>query len=157
MFPSRSSLAALAAAMFLLATAVPSQSAVIDPSLTTAMNAVQATDLIGTVVTYNAQPNAADIQALRNLGIKYGMTFQALPMAGVWANKAQINTIAGFAGVRSIWLNSQLTYFNKEATALIGAVKQRTAAGFGFSGKGVGVAVVDSGIDGTHPDLPYPS
>src|SRR5206468_6409242 len=30
-------------------------------------------------------------------------------------------------------------------------------ASYGADGHGVGVAIIDSGIDGTHPDLPYPS
>src|SRR5205807_4067263 len=123
------------AASILYAFASPAAIAAnLDPKLVDALSTAGASDVFSVVVTYKAQPTAADIQSLRNMGIKYGVTFQSFPMAGVWANKAQINQINSQAGVRSIWMNSKLRYYNKEATALIGAVKQRTMTGFGFSG-----------------------
>ncbi|MBW9234204.1 S8 family serine peptidase, partial [Leptospira santarosai] len=59
-----------------------------------------------------------------------------------------------------IWgLNSKLSYSNYDATQLTGVDKARTDAamkkangGFPLTGKGVGVVVNDSGVDGTHKD-----
>src|SRR5262249_1134845 len=78
-----------------------------------------------------------------------------LPMVGVWATASQIRQIANGSSVRSLYLNQQLHYFNREGSALIGASEQRSMPGFGYSGRGIGVAIVDSGIDATHPDLPF--
>jgi len=44
--------------------------------------------------------------------------------------------------------------FNHEGSALIGASNRRTMPGFGLLRPRIGVAIGDSGIDATHPDLP---
>jgi len=41
-----------------------------------------------------------------------------------------------------------------ESRPLIGA--DRVQTDLGYAGEGVGVAVIDSGVDGTHPDVRYP-
>jgi len=129
----------------------------IDPKLTQAMQQGPPTQLLSAVVTYNSQPSAADLAALRLAGVQYGVALQALPMVGVWATPAQLQQIAALGTVRSVYLNQPLHYLNHAGSGLIGALEQRTMPGFGYSGRGVGVAIVDSGVDGTHADLPYPS
>lgn len=130
------------------------EAAVVDPLLQAKLGAVS-TELLPAVVTYNSQPTAADLAALRLLGVRYGVALRQLPMVGIWATSNQIRQIATGSRVRSIYLNKQLSYFNREGSALIGASEQRTMPGFGYSGRGIGVAIVDSGIDATHPDLPF--
>ncbi len=55
-------------------------------------------------------------------------------------------------GLVSIYENRPLSYFLDVSNAYIGADTARTA--FQASGAGVGVAVIDSGIDGTQGDFP---
>lgn len=55
-------------------------------------------------------------------------------------------------GLVSIYENRPLSYFLDVSNAYIGADTARAA--FQATGAGVGVAVIDSGIDGTHGDFP---
>jgi hypothetical protein len=100
------------------------------------------------------------IGMLENLGLK-GVHFQALPIAGVLATAAQVETLAQHPEVRSLWLNEALEYDNQNGTAMTGVDKLRADSNLRFgglpsSGKGIGVLVNDSGVDGNHPDLKYP-
>ena len=54
-------------------------------------------------------------------------------------------------GLLSIYQDQPLQYFLNESAAFIGAPAAREA--FGVTGKGVGVAVLDSGVDGTQGDF----
>ncbi|UOQ74296.1 S8/S53 family peptidase [Hymenobacter cellulosilyticus] len=97
---------------------------------------------------------------LRELGISKGLTFQALPIAGVLATAAQVEALAQNPQVKSIYYNKRLTYYNFDDTNLTGvkrlrADKDLTARNNGLpvSGKGIGVLINDSGVDGTHDDI----
>jgi serine protease AprX len=138
-----------------LSLAGAAHAAIIDSALAAKLTTAAPAELLSVIVTYNAQPTAADLTRLRVAGVRFGVSLKELPMAGVWATAGQINQIAGAPNVRSIYLNKSLRYFNREGSALVGASEQRTMAGFGYSGRGIGVAIVDSGIDASHPDLPY--
>jgi serine protease AprX len=140
--------------ILLTCSALSTRAAVVDPILQAKLGSA-GSELLSVIVTYNAQPTAGDLAGLRALGIRYGVALSQLPMVGVWATSDQIRQIAAAPAVRSVFFNNPLQYFNREGSALIGASEQRTMPGFGYSGRGVGVAIVDSGIDATHPDLPY--
>ncbi|CAH0347091.1 Serine protease AprX [Bacillus sp. CECT 9360] len=82
-----------------------------------------------------------------------------MPIAGVIATKSQIDKLAKNDEVQSIYFNKKLTYSNAEATDITGVDRARTDEnfriankGFPLSGKGIGVVVNDSGVDGTHRD-----
>lgn len=124
--------------------------------LATALGPVQV------IVTFKGEgaPTAAHLNLLRQVGITVGRTFEALPMAGVLATRSQVNALAARPEVRSLYYNAPLTYYNAEATAYTGvdqvrADSQMTALNNGqpITGRGVGVVVNDSGVDGTHGDL----
>ncbi|TGE27993.1 S8 family serine peptidase [Hymenobacter metallicola] len=140
--------------------AVAFSQAFIDSHLQSAL--ANATTLHQVVVTFRGEgaPSASDLQLLKTLGITHGRTMHALPVAGVLATTVQINQLAANPNVVSVYLNRSLQRDNDGATALTGAQKVRLEpsftqrnGGLPVSGKGIGVLVNDSGIDGTHPDL----
>lgn len=147
----------------LLAVALPAHAATMGLSLRHALAETDAGQPLEVVVSFhgNEPLDAADIALLRETGVT-GFHFRVLPIAGVLATPAQIEQLAGLDEIRSLWLNEQLTYENDTSTALTGVDRMRTDPylrnniGLPVSGKGIGVLVNDSGIDGTHEDLKYP-
>lgn len=136
--------------------------AVIGPDLQNTLNT--ATESVEVIITFwgNDAPDAGELSILNDVGISVGYSFQSLPMAGAIVTPAQITDLASRQEIRSIYLNKELSYFNDDARAITGVDKVQSNAeftsqngGFPISGKGIGVVVNDSGVDGTHPDLEY--
>ncbi|ANZ40689.1 hypothetical protein BBK82_36515 [Lentzea guizhouensis] len=79
---------------------------------------------------------------------------RALPSIGAHAVKADKNgsfwSGARAAGTGRIWLDGKVTASLDRSTAQVGAPQ---AWAKGFTGKDVTVAVLDTGVDETHPDL----
>ena len=139
------------------------QQAVLGPSLTETLDVAAPLDQLEVIVSFDQEGplTLAQRLSLQRLGLK-GTYFHSLPMAGVVATPAQINALLAMQGVRSVWHNDPLAYENDSATALSGvdalredAQFQQMNGGVPFSGKGVGVMINDSGVDGTHEDLKY--
>ncbi|WP_462410163.1 S8 family serine peptidase [Neobacillus sp. Marseille-QA0830] len=125
-----------------------------------------ATSPVQVIVTFDGDgaPTRENLNLLESLGIGKGKVLTALPMVGTLATKDQIEKLASKPGVKSIYLNRKLTYYNADATELTGVDKVRADAamtqangGIPLTGKGVGVVINDSGVDGTHGDLQYGS
>nr|WP_263324076.1 S8 family serine peptidase [Neobacillus sp. Marseille-Q6967] len=138
--------------------------AVLDNSLVKALET--ATEPLQVIVTFDSEgaPTSEHLNLLDSLGISTGITMKSLPIAGVLATKGQIEKLAAKPGVKSIYLNKKLSYSNFDANNLTGVDKARTDAsmqkangGLPVTGKGVGVVINDSGVDGTHQDLEYGS
>jgi serine protease AprX len=135
---------------------------VLDPALQQMLPTASASLPLQVIVSFDGDqpPSAAQRQRLEALGVS-GIVMNALPMAGVLATPAQIDALLAMPDVRSVWFNAPLEYENREATALTGVDRLRVdsnfrSSGAPFSGRGIGVLVNDSGIDGTHNDLKYP-
>jgi serine protease AprX len=113
------------------------------------------------IVTFDGDgaPTLTQLDVLKDLGITTGVTMKSLPIAGVLATKEQIQKLATLEGVKSLFLNRKLEYFNYDSTELTGVDRARTDAamqkangGLPLTGKDIGVVVNDSGVDGTHKD-----
>jgi serine protease AprX len=106
------------------------------------------------VLTFDHYPTASDLLAIRATGL-LARPYRALPMVAVQGTSLQLNSLPALSGLRSIRLNQLLRYFLDESTPLIGA--PRAWSELGVTGRGVTVAVIDSGVDAMHPDLRYGS
>ncbi|HZF12645.1 MAG TPA: S8 family serine peptidase [Thermoanaerobaculia bacterium] len=163
----RSFVSALSAA-WLLASAAPAFAATLGPSLSAQLNGLAGSTNVGTViVAFNTTNglNAGHLSILTLAGITRGYLLQNLGMVAAPATAAQVRTLAANPAVRSIWANDRRYYLNDQTRVLTGVDRVRIDAGFTslhqglpVSGQGnFAVLVNDSGIDGTHPDLLFPS
>ncbi|ALN58889.1 peptidase, families S8 and S53 [Lysobacter enzymogenes] len=151
-----------ALALGMAASGVSLAAARLDAALERALAGAADTAPLEVVVAYN-QPGplrAAQVQALKLLGIDKGVSMRALPIAGALATPAQIRALSQRGDVLSIHLNKPLRYYNQEARELSGVDRVQANPGdFGrtvpFTGRGVAVMINDSGIDATHADLKY--
>src|SRR5437899_7854026 len=91
--------------------------------------------------------------------------FKNLELVAGVATAAQINAITALPGVQSVYLNKQLQYYGRPGglyTLLlhesVPTIRADAVQAMGITGKGMGIAILDSGIDGLYnPDLVYPT
>ncbi|TWX56871.1 S8 family peptidase [Colwellia hornerae] len=136
--------------------------AVIGSQLEQQLQNMTVTDSAMVVVSYDQLDalTTTQLQSLLNLGLTQGVQFKSLPIIGVMANANQINHLATMPGVRSVFANRSLEYYNAEARQITGVEKLQSSTfdsknGIKYTGKGVTVIVNDSGIDATLDDLEY--
>lgn len=160
----RRTLPPLALLLALLAAPPAAAQVVFGPGLSRTLDALGPLEVTTVVVTFDHDGPLTTRQqtALAGLGVTRGVTMRSLPIAGVVATARQVAAIAELDGVVSIWPNHELTYSNAEATELTGVDAARTDGdfrrengGLPVSGRGVGVVVNDSGVDGLHKDVQY--
>lgn len=124
----------------------------VDPLLTSTLQTTAQETIHTVILTFFSKPTDVEIQKLTNLGLKT-VIFKHLPMVAVQGTKTAIENTFTLDGLRSAYLDKKLNYLLKDSVPYIGA--DRVWKELGYTGKGVTVAVIDSGIDGTHPDLPF--
>lgn len=138
-----------------------SKPALLEPALARQLAALPAQQAIRVVVTFRQSGpiNTFQVASLKAMGIQNGVTMRSLPIMGAMATPAQIRALANRSDVLSIYRDAPLRFFNFEQNRSSSARRvtesgQDFGRGIPFSGKGVTVTVIDSGVDATNPDLP---
>src|SRR5467141_4299733 len=76
-------------------------------------------------------------------------------MVAALATPAQLLTISALPGLEGIYANKRLDYYMLHES--VPAIRADAVHAAGITGKGIGIAILDSGIDGLYnPDLHYP-
>jgi serine protease AprX len=94
-------------------------------------------------------PSAAQLDALRALGLRV-QGLEYLPLALLRGPRAAMFDAVGKGLASDVYPNEKLTYYSAASNMSMNVDKVQA---LGVDGSGVGVAIVDSGIDATHPDL----
>ncbi|MCA1620588.1 MAG: S8 family serine peptidase [Acidobacteria bacterium] len=132
----------------------------VDPELAILLDRAADDSNVNAAVVYHRQPGEADLADLRLNGITGGTLYRALPVITVTATRWQLAAVSRLPAVRSIYGNRTLQTASDPYLAPAGA--ERVArdseltsfnAGLPVTGRGVTVAVIDTGLDATHADL----
>lgn len=122
-----------------------------DPALVDALDNSDPSTLMEVIIVFDDLSVASNVEALSTDFLQ----MSALPMAGAILTADQIADMSNWPEVYSITLNQELDYFLAESVPLIGADQIWDTYGQRGGNPDVTVAVIDSGIDGLHPDLLY--
>lgn len=101
------------------------------------------------IVTHRDDPGQA-AAALDQLGLKH-RTLVNVGASLVRADAAGLDLLGQQAFVRGVWPNEPVQWHLNEAGPIVNATMARQA--HDVSGEGVGVLMIDSGVDALHPDL----
>ncbi|HTK37862.1 MAG TPA: S8 family serine peptidase, partial [Pyrinomonadaceae bacterium] len=112
------------------------------------------------VITFDHKVGNSDFLMLKSLGISGGRYLNQLPMVLTSINKAQFSALLTKSGIRSLYANRTFRLLDMQSREISGVNalvrdSEVTAINQGLpvSGKNIGIAYVDTGIDATHPDL----
>ncbi len=111
-----------------------------------------ALDLTTLIVTYDAAPTPAQLDVLGGVSdAVHG--FSAVPAAVVVAPAAVAPLLRELPGVRGVYPNTRYRWLTTGDLATGSSKASSVWQDLGWTGAGVGIGIVDAGVDGSHPDL----
>jgi serine protease AprX len=132
----------------------------VDPELALYLDRLTDDSNVNAVVVFHHQVGAADLADLRGLNVTNGTLYKALPMVAVTTTRRQLMKVSHLPSVRSIYGNRTLQStmdtrldINGVNRAGLDSDLANYNGGAPLTGRGVTVAVLDTGLDGTHADL----
>jgi serine protease AprX len=133
----------------------------VDPELALMLNRLTDDSNVNAAVVYHHLPTDTDLADLQNIGVLGGTRYRVLPVVTITATRRQLLDISHLPAVRSIYGNRTLSFTTEPEVRNVTGVNRAwrdfevTTANNGLpvSGRNVTVAVLDTGIDGTHSDL----
>lgn len=142
--------------------------AVLDSDLESTLLTASDDDTLVVVVRYDASATSGEELAGQIMDLGAGArALQELPFVGAYATPDQVRSIATFSGVIRISPNWELRWLGSPtAAAHVAAMLDQSASTinaeaardkYGVTGSGVGVAILDTGVDGLHDDVQFPS
>ena len=105
-------------------------------------------DATGLAVAVHEPGRGPSSDQLARVGVT-AQPLRQLPMTLLHGSGAALRAAARLGGIRDIYPNRPLALLSGASTAAIGAPEVWSE--LGLTGRGVGIAIVDSGIDATHP------
>src|SRR5258705_1170827 len=119
--------------------------------------AVVASDAAVYIVNFDETQTTQDAVTTGILNSGAGVIqFNNFRMVARLATPAQRLSISALPGLEGVYANKQLQYFMLHES--VPAIRADAVHAAGITGKGIGIAILDSGIDGLYnPDLTYPT
>jgi serine protease AprX len=133
----------------------------VDPELAVKLNQITDDSSVNAVVVYHRLPSDSDLGDLQRIGILGGTRFKVLPAVTLTGTREQILAISKLPAVRSIYANRTLSFTSEPEIRTVTGVTRAwkdteitsSNRGLPVTGKNVTVAILDTGIDGSHADL----
>ncbi|MDT7689193.1 MAG: serine protease AprX [Acidobacteriota bacterium] len=132
----------------------------LDPELALTLDHLTDDSNVNAAIVYHHPVTDADINDLKTIGIRGGTRFRELPVVVVTGTRCQLEKVSKLSAVRYISGNRTLQWNADNSRAQTGLLRMRQDADLQrlrgpatLQGNGITVAVLDTGLDSTHPDI----
>ncbi|HST53273.1 MAG TPA: S8 family serine peptidase [Pyrinomonadaceae bacterium] len=131
-----------------------------DPELALALDRMTDDSNVNAVVVYHDAVADSDIADLQSIGVRGGTRYRVLPMVAITASKSQVIRISALPRVRTVYGTRTLQWNddNSHSQTGLAATQQdsdlrRFDSNGVVQGSGIVAALIDTGVDATHPDI----
>lgn len=135
---------------------------VTDPLLRHKLDNAEKGDKLEVIIQFEDKIEKKDLKYLKALNFKIHKEFRIIPAVFATGTKDSIITLSNYQRIHWIEYNAPLKYYMDESAKTIKAdyvwersIIENEEFKSPIDGSGVTVVVLDSGIDGSHPDLEY--